>query len=595
MMPPMPTSPGPAAGSDPSPSTWQRVGAVADFEGPGPFAASAGTVDLVILRSGGSWRAYQGLCPHRGALLGEGELEDGALVCRNHRWKFRCETGERIGGRQCLESFPIREENDELWVDLAPPTEAESSPKQRIAIDSLPTPRGGLPFLGHALSIDISRLHTQYLEWAKECGPRFRIKLGPRNGVVFTDPEAIQQVLRNRPDAITRSSPVEPVFRELGIHGVFSSEGKEWRPQRRLAMRALSHRQLSNIFPTLEKVTERLLRRWRRHAESDAEVDIQDDLMRFTVDVTTTLAFGRDMNTIEGTEGEVIQRHLELVFPVLIRRLTALVPYWRLFRLPRDRRVDRAIAAVRTWLAEVIAETRAELEADPERAKNPSNFLESMLTAQDADGEPFSDELIMGNALTMLLAGEDTTANSLAWAIHELADAPEAVAALRAEADEHLGDEPLPRSIADAGRLRYADAVTHETMRLRSVAPLIILAAQKDVVVDDLEIPAGTDLFCVAHAAGLSEDHVADPPSFRPERWLDGDIDAYKQVGHVPFGSGPRICPGRSLALLEMRLVLAALYKNFEVTRVGRRDEVREMFSFTMAPEGLRVRLRERR
>lgn len=577
-----------------APSTWQCVGLVADFDGPGPFTASAGTVDLVLLRAGGSWRAYQGLCPHRGALLGEGELEDGVLVCRNHRWKFRSESGERIGGRQCLATFPIRERDGALWVDLAPVAEDTERAEELVTIESLPTPRGGWPLLGHALALDIPRMHRQFLEWANECGPRFRLRLGPRLGVVLTDPETIQKVLRNRPDAITRSAPVEPVFRELGIHGVFSSEGKEWRPQRRLAMRALSHRQLSTIFSTLETVAERLVLRWRRHAESGAVVDIQDDFMRFTVDVTTTLAFGRDMNTIEGTEGEIIQRHLEQIFPLLIQRLTALIPYWRVFRLPRDRRVDRAIAAVRAWIAEVIAETRAALEADPERAENPANFLESMLTAKDADGEPFSDELIAGNALTMLLAGEDTTANSLAWAVHELADCPEAVAALRAEADEHLGDEPFPRSTAVANQLRYADAVTQETLRLRSVAPLIILTAREDVVIDDLAIAAGTTLFCVANAAGLSEDHVAGAERFRPERWLEDDIEAYKQVGHVPFGSGPRICPGRSLALLEMRLVLAALYKNFDVERVGGRDQVAENFSFTMEPEGLRVRLRER-
>jgi cytochrome P450/nitrite reductase/ring-hydroxylating ferredoxin subunit len=571
------------------------LGAVADFDGPGPFTASAGTVDLVLLRAGDGWRAYQGLCPHRGALLGEGELEGGVLICRNHRWKFRTDTGERIGGRQCLASYPVREDSGSLWVDLAPGSGTARTERPVVSIESLPAAPGHLPLVGNTFAVDVERMHSQLLGWARERGPRYRIKLGPVSGVVLTEPEGIQQALRNRPDAITRSAPLEPVFRELGLHGVFSSEGQEWRPQRRLAMRALSHRRLGGLYPTLVKITERLLRRFRRHAAAGTAVDIQDDFMRFTVDLTTTLAFGRDMNTIEGTEGEIIQRHLELIFPLVMKRLTAPVPYWRLVRLPRDRRVDRAIAAVQAWIREVIAETRAELDADPSRAENPTNFLESMLTARDADGKPFSDELISGNALTMLLAGEDTTANSLAWAVHELVDSPEAVSALRREADEVLGDDVVARTLASTERLRQADAVTQETLRLHSVAPLLILTVRKDIVVDDLDVPAGTTLFCVSNAAGLSEDSVARARAFRPDRWLEGDVETYRQTGHMPFGSGPRICPGRSLALLEMRLVLAALYKSFDVERVGDRRDVREVFNFTMAPEGLRVRLRERR
>src|SRR5205814_1425789 len=89
--------------------------------------------------------------------------------------------------------------------------------------------------------------------------------------------------------------------------------------------------------------------------------------------------------------------------------------------------------------------------------------------------------------------------------------------------------------------------------------------------------------------------HFAAPETFRPERWLEGPAaGAHDPAAHIPFGSGPRLCPGRSLALLEMKVVLAMLYKSFEVTRVGAAQEVGEVFAFTMGPRGLRVRLRRR-
>ena len=95
--------------------------------------------------------------------------------------------------------------------------------------------------------------------------------------------------------------------------------------------------------------------------------------------------------------------------------------------MPADRKLDRALAELRAWLGVRIDEARARLEADPSRAEHPENFLESMIAARDADGRPFPNEVIFGNAMTMLLAGEDTTAYTLVWAIHHLCDTPYAV------------------------------------------------------------------------------------------------------------------------------------------------------------------------
>jgi cytochrome P450 len=155
------------------------------------------------------------------------------------------------------------------------------------------------------------------------------------------------------------------------------------------------------------------------------------------VDVTTLITFGHDVNTVEQGD-DVIQRKLELVLPAVNRRLFALFPTWRLIRLPRDRRLDRALAELRAWLGELVVAERACL-AEPGRAEQPSNFLEAMLSARDDDGRPFSDDVIFGNLMSMLIAGEDTTAYELGWAVHQLCDSPESVMELRREADELLG------------------------------------------------------------------------------------------------------------------------------------------------------------
>ena len=151
----------------------------------------------------------------------------------------------------------------------------------------------------------------------------------------LSDPKWCDQVLRARPETFTRQSAVAPVFSEMGIDGVFSAEGDAWRTQRRLAVLALAQHHLRDLYPKLQTVTTRLKKRWERLADTGASLDIVEDLKRFTVDVTTLIAFGDDINTVEQGD-DVIQRKLELVFPAINRRLFALFPTWRLVRLPRD-------------------------------------------------------------------------------------------------------------------------------------------------------------------------------------------------------------------------------------------------------------------
>jgi cytochrome P450 len=418
--------------------------------------------------------------------------------------------------------------------------------------------------------------------------------MGRQRVLGISDPLLTEQILRDRPETYRRASVVEPVFAEMGVAGVFSAEGIAWRPQRRLAVQALSQRQQREFYNSLRMIALRLAQRWQQLADAGELVDVVEEMKRFTVDVTTLFVFGHDVNTIEHGN-DFIQKNLELIFPTFSRRLFALAPTWRWLRMPADRRVDRALAELRKWLSVRIGEARAHIAADPARAENPENFIESMLVARDADGQPFSDDVIFGNAMTMLLAGEDTTAFTLAWAIHHLCDTPHAVAQLRSEGDGVLDTDRLPADIDTALSLAYAGAVANEAMRLRPVAPIVFLENNQDVVIGAVAVPAGTWLGLLTRPPVLMDKHFASASEFRPERWLGEPQPgkAHDAGTHMPFGSGPRICPGRSLALLEMKLLLSMLYNAFDIERTS--ADVREAFAFTMTPIGLKVRLRPRK
>ncbi len=295
--------------------------------------------------------------------------------------------------------------------------------------------------LGNSLQVRADRLHLTAEAWCERYGPVFRFDIGARPVVGIGDAGAINAILRERPEGYRRSRVIQAVLNERGVNGVFSAEGRHWKRQRRLAVTALNANYLHRYFDVIRTATERLHGRWGAAARSGVAIDVQRDLMLLTVDVTSALAFGRDLNTIERADQE-LQRHVETVFPMVARRITAPVAYWRWVKLPADRALDRSLAALRVELRSFVDQARARMQARPELRDHPENFLESMLAAQDAEGT-YSDEEIVGNTFTMLLAGEDTTANTIAWSTWFLARHPDVQARLRHEADEVLDDQPF--------------------------------------------------------------------------------------------------------------------------------------------------------
>ncbi|NCT85277.1 MAG: cytochrome P450 [Comamonadaceae bacterium] len=461
--------------------------------------------------------------------------------------------------------------------------------------NDLPGPRG-LPVFGNLLQIDSTRVHQQVEAWCEEFGPVFRLRLGKRRIVVVGDHELIGAALRDRPDGFRRTQRLEDVGREMGLNaGLFGANGEVWKRQRRMVMAGFDPVHVKRYYPFLLRVAGRLADRWRLAAREDRRIELQADLMRFTVDAVAGLAFGADVNTLQSDE-DVIQRHLNRIFPMLFRRIFAPLPTWRWWPSAEDRALARSVAEVNLAVQGFIAQARARLAADPGLREQPGNLLEAMLVAADAPGSGIDDEQVAGNVLTLLLAGEDTTANTLAWMIWLLWRHPEALARARAEVDRVCGDALLP-GLEQLGALDFVEACAHETMRLRPVAPINTMQAVHDTQVGDVRVPAGMIVMAVMRRDATSERHLPHAAAFDPDRWL---LDA-KQAGaakrlSMPFGAGPRICPGRYLALMEIKLACALLLRQFDIAAVDTPDgrAPRELLQLAMGPVGLSMRLRPR-
>ena len=484
-------------------------------------------------------------------------------------------------------------------MSVVPEHSAAASDRPRPLRDlrDLPTPPG-LPFFGHGLAVEPERFHQQLEAWRAQLGDPFRVKLGAREFLVTGQPEAIAAVLRDRPETFGRTARIVEVSRELGFPGLFSVNGETWRRQRPMVMAALDPGHIRSYFPSLVRVTERFARRWDGFAARGEAIELQSDLMRYTVDVIAGLAFGADINTVE-SDGDRIQQHLDQLLPALFRRVLAPLPLWRWFPSAADRRIAGHVAEVAKAVQGFIGQARARLEADPALREQPRNLVEAMLVARDRPASGLTDTDVAGNVMTMLLAGEDTTANTLAWGIWLLARHPEALARATAEVRSVLGPARWPSSLEQSARLEFVEACMHETMRLKPVAPMIVQQAHRPTQVAGVALPAGSFVTLLMRGGALDERHFAEPARFEPERWLAGSEGAAADAGSakrvaMPFGAGPRICPGRYLALHEMKMVMAMLLAGFEIDGVDTPDggAARERLALTMSPVGLRLRLR---
>lgn len=451
----------------------------------------------------------------------------------------------------------------------------------------------GLPFLGSIFEIDLPRLHQQIEVWEKEFGSVFKLKLAGIKLIVISDPVLIQKILKLRPKEFQRASKMNRIIREQGIHGLFNAEKEDWEKHRSIITKGLDVKHQKQFFPELKIITERLYNKWEKDAIDGNEIDIQQDFLRYTVDVTTSIAFGIQMNTIE-ENGGVIQDHLEKIFPMIFKRINDPIPFYKLFKGKKDKEFDLALKEIHAFIDDIIVKGKEKIKNNPELMENPGNVLEAILVAAETmDG--FGDEEVKGNLLTLLMAGEDTTAHTLSWAMTQMTQHPEAVQAIQVEADEVLGDAVMFEVYEDHNRLKYTEAVANETMRIKPVAPIVLNEPTEDIEFDGYLFKKGHRLVMQTRIGAMKDDYFTDAEQFNPNRWLLASrCPMHNTDAFMPFGAGPRFCPGRNLALLEMKMILSMLYKNFTVEMVTPQHEIAEELAFTMMSSQYYVKLKKR-
>ncbi len=414
---------------------------------------------------------------------------------------------------------------------------------------TLPGP-GGLPFVG--VLFDFLR---DPLGWLTEAhsryGDTFAYRVGPFEVVQLHHPADIEAVLVKEAGKAKKDVTTRDLARVIG-DGLLTGEGDHWRKNRRLLAPLLTRPRISRYAGTF--VTATRLHADRLRAREQAEVS--SVFMELAFDIVTEALFGGAGSNKTGTGARSVGQQIAHDVETLMREYSrtiqswpALLPEW--VPIPGRRRFEAAVRRLHRVTDQLV------LEATP-RSESREDLVSRLVDARDEEGRPMSPGGVRDEALTMLLAGHETTALALTYAAWVLAHDPALQDRVAAELASTLGG--ADPTFADLERLPLTAAVFHETLRLYSPAWLIGREVVEPFALPSsgVVLPVGVQVFLPQWAVHRDPRWWPDPLRFRPERFLEPDA-ARPRFAYFPFGGGPRVCIGIHFAEAEGVLALATL------------------------------------
>jgi cytochrome P450 len=441
-----------------------------------------------------------------------------------------------------------------------------------------PGPRGE-PVFGN--SRQYARNPFEFLTACESAyGDVVAVELGPLETYIATNPADIERILVADHRKYRKPEFQDDALGRLLGDGLLLSEGEQWREQRTLANPAFDMSRIAGIADTMTRHATEAVAEW----SAGEELDLELEMARLTVKIIADAMMGVDL----GEERvRTVQENLEPLGarfePNPIRFVT---PDWLPTRENRD--YEAAVRTLEDVVADVVAERRG-TEGSADDADPPMDLLSILLRAQNR-GEQ-SDEQLRDEMVTMLLAGHDTTALTLTYAFYLLSEHPETERRVHEELDAALDGPP---TFADTRDLEYLDRVLQETMRLYPPVYVMFREPVVDVKLGGYRVPEGSAIMLPQWAVHRSPRWWEDPETFDPDRWTRERRADRPRFAHFPFGGGPRHCIGKQFSLLEAKLIVAVVGREYSLAYA--RDEPFDLRgSLTMHPEdGMPMRVRKR-
>ncbi|KAL3934174.1 MAG: hypothetical protein SGBAC_010049 [Bacillariaceae sp.] len=492
-----------------------------------------------------------------------------------------------------------------------------------------PMAPGKLPLIGHALALaDSDMFHSVVKGWAAKVGTKegiFEFNLLGKRWIVLCSTESVMACMKLRPFKMIRAKILTRSIDSLNGDGIFSSNGDQWRRERRIVAPALNQNHVRDFFPSIQLVSKRLVHKWTKAKSADETVDIPAanlDITAFALDIVALSILGMDINTIHHPESQLAKDVMEL-FRITFLRTLAPIPYWKIpiigshldgFCDGNKRIVKTLTSKVQEYRKRKAEETNGTTTTTTttngttsNNKRNNQTFVEKIIDIAEGEKVQLNDEQVVGNLLTVFVAATDTSSNTVSFSLWELANDLVLQDELYQEVVEYtqggkksLDDLTMEDALECFPRLR---SFLFEMLRLKGPGPFLFFEPAKTMNFLGKTIDPGDVLVTVGpaypHDPATTKCEVPfgpngeSPQAFCPRRWLTTqseeeeekkqDDDAHddddsttlrpklitpsnRQAGFLAFGHGLRVCPGKMYAHVEMTTIMVHLLHNFRIT-----------------------------
>jgi cytochrome P450 len=400
--------------------------------------------------------------------------------------------------------------------------------------------------------------------------------LGKRELIFINRPEYIYEILAGQADKFHKSPEFKFFVKPLLGNGLLLSEDEEHKRNRKLVAPAFVHRRIREYANVMSDYTERIISEWK---DGDI-IDISREMTRITLAITGKTLFGSEV----GADADDVKQRLVFLNHYADEQLRIPIHIPLKWKTPRNNRVRKAIAGLDAIIYGMIAERRA--------SKSDFGDLLSMLllARDDEDGTGMTDKQVRDEAMTIFLAGHETTSNGMSWMWYLLAKHPEVFAKIRNEVNVLDGKTP---TLDDLPHLPYTLQVFKEALRLYPPAYILTRTPTEDVFIDGYKLKKGAIIMISPYILHRNAENFPDPEKFDPDRFSPEKEKLIPRHAYLPFGAGPRVCIGNQFAMIEAHLVTVAIAQKFSFELVDSAPVEMEPL-ITLRPKGgIRVRVKE--
>ncbi|QOR67131.1 cytochrome P450 [Cytobacillus suaedae] len=418
------------------------------------------------------------------------------------------------------------------------------------------------------------KLRTEYKDVAK-------MRLANRTIYVLMSPDIIKEALVSKADSFIKSRALKEIMPLIG-EGLLTSEGEFHMRQRRMMQPSFKKGHIQSYAEIMRIIASDTVNKWNEDEVRNTHVD----MMNITLAIISKTMFSSDIQESHDTIGHPID-DANYIATKRIRSIFKL-PY----QIPTKENL-KFQDAVRI-LDEVVFNIIEKRRQDAGKKKYEDLLGILMATVDETDQSVMTDRQIRDEAMTIFLAGHETTANAMSWCLYLLAKHPEIQKKVHFEIDNSIGSGPV--KLEHTEQLAYLKNTIQESLRLYPPAWFFGREAKEDVQVGDLIIKKGQDVMYSPYITHRLEEYYDQPHSFIPERFENQFLKTIPSYAYFPFGGGPRVCIGNHFAMLEATIVMATILQNYSVSLTSPDQTVTPEALITLKPkDGLPLRMVRRK